>query len=202
MTDPGDGGADLSERRVWPLVVAALIVVGLLIGGGIVLAGGDPVAPASSNSASTSTSPSLPPVDQAQLGGSYRVTLVVRGARNLASLAGIDQPVPGKRRTATWRFFPTCSLDEAPCPVSWEGRRPRLELADAAWSGTIAGPPAPCLNGGRIEAPIQMHLTPQDGVIVDGRWFVRSFVGTSSVTFRCPGFAPSHGVVDVTAFRI
>jgi hypothetical protein len=202
MTDPGEGGSGQAERRVWPLVVAALIAVGLLIGGGIVLAGDGPAEPTSTISASTGVSTSPQPVTDAQLGGTYRVTLVVRSARNLASLAGIDQPVPGKRRTATWRFFPTCSQNAAPCAASWEGRRPSLEPAGPAWSATIAGPRAPCLAGGQIDAPIQMRLTPQDGVDAEGGWFVRSFVGTTSVGFRCPGFAPSRGVVDVTAFRI
>jgi hypothetical protein len=202
MTDPGAGRSDTSDQRIWPLVVGALIVVGLLIGGGIVLAGGDRVRASSTASISARESPSPPPVDQAQLDGIYRVTLVVRSARNLASLAGIDQPVPGKRRSATWRLFPTCSVDATPCAASWEGRRPPLTLAGALWSGTIVGPRAPCLDGGRMAAPIEMRLSPQDGAIVDGAWVVRSFVGTSSVSFRCAGFAPSRGVVDVTAFRI
>lgn len=202
MTDPGTGAGGASGRRVWPLVVAALVVVGLLIGGGVALVANDPADPSSSSSASTTASPVPPPVDQAQLAGRYRVTLVIRGATNLAVLAGVDHPVPGLRRTTSWRFFPTCAADTAPCDASWEGRRPPLSLSGSTWSATILGPPAPCLDGGHITAPIGMRLVAQDAVATDDGWVVRSFVGTSSIAFRCPGFAPSHGVVDVSGYRI
>ncbi len=201
MNDRDGGASDARGRRVWPLVVAAFVVVGLLIGGAIVLAGRDD-AQVSPTVAPGNASPSPLPLDRAQLAGSYRVTLVVRSARNLASLTGITPPVPGGRRTVTWRFFPICSQEAAPCAASWEGRSPALEPTGASWSATIQGDRAPCLDGGRIDAPTDLRLRPRDGVSSAQGWVVRSFVGTSSVAFRCPGFAPSRGVVEFSAYRL
>jgi hypothetical protein len=178
-----------------------LVVMGLLIGGAIVLAERDD-AQVSPTIAPGTTSPSPLPLDRAQLAGSYRVTLVVRSARNLASLTGITPPVPGERRTVTWRFYPTCSQESAPCATSWEGRSHDLEPSGASWSAIIEGDSAPCLDGGRIDVPTNLRLRPRDGAFAPQGWVVRSFVGTSSVAFRCPGFAPSRGVVEVSAFRL
>jgi len=198
MNEPDDRMR--ADRRVWPLVVGALIVVGLLIGGGIARVRNDPNPPTPPASVTPTTSPSTPPLALAQLDGPYRVTLIVRGARNLASLAGIDQPVPGDRRETVWRFFPTCSADAEPCPASWEGHRPPVFPSGDRWAGTIAGR-APCRNGGRVQAPIVLDLRPRSGVTIGGHRVVGSFVGTYSVTFRCPGFASAHGTVEVSGFR-
>ena len=197
MTEPG---GRVPERRVWPLVVGASIVVGLLLGGGVARIRSDP-APPPSASATPSASTTTPPLALAQLDGTYRVTLIVRGARNLALLAGIGRPVPGERRDAIWRFFPVCAPEAMPCPASWEGRRPPLSLQGERWAGTIARSRAPCRIGIRTPAPIRLSLRPQDGVTTEGAWVVRSFVGTYAVAFRCPGFAPSRGVVEVAGSR-
>jgi hypothetical protein len=140
----------------------------------------------------------LPPLRVAQLRGIYDVTLVVRGATNLASLSGIPSPEPGEHRTTTWGFQPLCEPDEGACPTGWTGRSGMLRPPGDAWSGRVFGPEARCRDGSREPSPIELHLEVGDAAMIAGAWSVVSFTGAYSVGFHCPGFLASHGSVDVT----
>jgi hypothetical protein len=197
------GGAGAARVRLtWPIVVS-LCVIGLLAGGGLLLAT-DRGTQATATPPTPTTSPGPPPLEQAQLRGSYRVRLVVRTARNLASIAGIDRPVPGSRRVGRWRFFAMCEPDgtAVACPASWGGREGLLVPQAATWLGTVIGPRAACFGATRVPGPIELHLDARDAVMDGGAWVVRSFVGTWAVTFRCPGFAISRGTVEVSGSRL
>lgn len=198
------GPARSGERLIaWPLV-AALCVTGLLAGGGLLLATGDgrrstPTTPTISPSPTAS-----PALEDAQLAGDYGIRLVVRTSRNLASLAGIDRPVPGRHRRGSWRFYATCDPGSSvgTCPASWGGREGALVPEGTSWIGTVVGPRAACFGDREVPGPIQLQLEARDAAEDAGTWVVRSFTGTWSVAFRCPGFAGSRGTVEVSGHRI
>ena len=201
MTDAAGGSPPGgTSRGTWPVVGLALVVVGLLAGGAIVLAAdGTPTSPtAPVSSVPTATSPAaVPTIGNAQLAGHYDVRLVVRTSHNLATLAGMDAPVPGMRRADRWTFYATCVATAFPCPTSWEGHRPPLIPADGVWTGLVSGPPAACTRGRHVAAPIRFRLIALAGETTPAGWTVQSFTGTWTIAFRCPGFPRSKGTVEI-----
>ena len=200
MTD-GAGGSPPggSSRGTWPVVGLALVVVGLLVGGAIGLASdGTSTSPAAPVSPTTASPSAVPTIGDAQLVGSYDVRLVVRTSHNLATLAGMDAPVPGMRGADRWSFFATCVAAAFPCRASWEGHSPPLSPADGVWTGMVSGPPAACMRGRHVAAPIGFRLIALAGVTTPKGWTVQSFTGTWTIAFRCPGFPPSKGTVEIT----
>jgi hypothetical protein len=189
-----------TSRGTWPVVGLALVVVGLLAGGAIVLASDgastpptEPVTPTAASASPTAA----PTVSDAQLMGHYDVRLVVRTSHNLATLAGMDAPVPGMRRADRWTFYATCVSTAFPCPASWEGHDPPLSPADGMWTGMVSGRPAACTRGRHVAARIGFRLIALAGETTPGGWTVQSFTGTWTITFRCPGFPPSKGTVEI-----
>jgi hypothetical protein len=140
----------------------------------------------------------LPAAGLAQLDGVYDVRLKVRSARSLAAMLGIDQPVPGKRDTDQWTFGSTCSMQGAACPTTWEGLDGVLRPDERHWRGSIAGPDARCGGGTKVPAPIAFDLRTVDAAAEGAIWRVRSFTGTVSIRFVCPGFGSSSGTIEVT----
>jgi hypothetical protein len=141
-----------------------------------------------------------PPVTAAGLGGGYAVQVTVRRARNMASLFGIDAPVPGEVATIRWTFTSSCPPDLGACPARWGRSAGQLDPRGGTWVGTLAGPAATCPNGSQTAAPVRMQLRPTSGV-VDAGWWVGHFTGRATVRFTCPGVAPSRGVVTVVGRR-
>jgi hypothetical protein len=144
----------------------------------------------------------LPPLESAQLDGSYRVVLTVRRAVNLATLEGIAQPTVGRGGRSVWVFTPVCSGADRPCGTDWRGYRGTVRRDGASWSGTVAGRRASCFGGVTVGAPVRLALRADAAAIVDGAWVVTRFAGRSSVRFHCAGYRPSHGTVAVVAHRV
>jgi hypothetical protein len=140
----------------------------------------------------------LPANDLAQLDGVYDVHLKVRSARSLAAMLGIDQPVPGTRDTDEWTFESTCSPSDTACPTTWEGQGGVLRPDGRRWRGSISGPDARCGGGTRVSAPIAFDLRTLEAAVEGAIWRVRSFTGTVSIRFVCPGFGTSTGTLEVT----
>jgi len=140
----------------------------------------------------------LPAVGLAQLDGVYDVHLKVRSARSLAAMLGIHQPEPGTRDTDRWTFTSTCSPQDAACPSTWEGQGGVLRPDARRWRGSISGPDARCGGGTKVPAPIAFDLRTVDAAPEGAIWRVRSFTGTVSIRFVCPGFGPSTGTLVVT----
>jgi hypothetical protein len=189
-----------TSRATWPVVGLALVVVGLLAGGGIVLASdGAPgsAPPTLTPTPVTSTPTPVPTIGDAQLAGTYDVRLVVRTAHNLATLAGMVAPVPGMHSADRWTFYPTCLAAAFPCAASWEGHDPPLRPTDGVWTAMVGGPPAACTGGRHVAAPIGFRLVALAGEISAPGWAVQSFTGTWTIAFRCPGFSPSRGTVEI-----
>jgi len=143
----------------------------------------------------------LPAAGLAQLDGVYDVRLKVRSARSLAAMLGIDQPVPGKRGTDQWTFDSMCSPQDVACPTTWEAQEGALRPEERHWRGSIAGPDARCGGGTKVPAPIAFDLRTVDAAAEGSIWLVRSFTGTVSIRFVCPGFEPSSGTLEVTGIR-
>jgi Fibronectin type III domain len=142
-----------------------------------------------------------PPTTSAQLTGEYAVRLTVRDARALSSVLGIDEPAPGATDTDRWTFEPMCSTPMSACPVSWEGFEGHLVARGRSWSGTVTGPDARCGGGTEVAAPTRFDLEVLRAGPDASAWVVRSFEGSVSVSFHCPGFLISRGSVDVRGTR-
>jgi hypothetical protein len=140
----------------------------------------------------------LPAAGLAQLDGVYDVRLKVRSARSLAAMLGIDQPVAGKRGTDRWTFDSMCSPHDVACPTTWEAQDGVLRPEERHWRGSIAGPDARCGGGTKVPAPIAFDLRTIDAAAEGSTWRVRSFTGSISIRFACPGFGPSTGTLGVT----
>jgi fibronectin type III domain protein len=136
-----------------------------------------------------------PPLEEAQLTGSYRVRETVRSATNLAVVEGIDNPRPGSRVVNTWTFEALCEEQAGACPTTWFSFGP-LENTATRYDGTFRSRPADC-GGGRTPTTTTMHLVASTGTALDGRWRVDRFRGTMRVRFGCPGGGPSVGVLRV-----
>jgi hypothetical protein len=143
----------------------------------------------------------FPPLEAAQLSGIYDVSLKVRSARSLGAMLGIEHPVPGKRHDDHWTFDATCRPQDAACPTTWEGLDGVLRPDGLRWRGAVSGPRARCGGGTRVAAPIAFALRTVEAAADDARWEIRSFTGTVSIRFTCPGFGPSAGTLEVTGVR-
>ncbi|HEY6566289.1 MAG TPA: fibronectin type III domain-containing protein [Actinomycetota bacterium] len=142
-----------------------------------------------------------PPTTSAQLTGVYTVHLTVRDARALSSVLGIADPTPGTRAIDRWTFEPVCAPPLSACPTRWEGLDGHLVANGRAWVGTVTGPDARCGGGTKVTAPTRFDLRVIHARGDSDAWVVRSFGGSVSVSFHCPGFLISHGSVDVRGTR-
>lgn len=142
----------------------------------------------------------LPPPAAAQLNGTYRVQLDVLKAGNVASLSGIEHPVPGSRTSTEWTFEPICPANEGRCPARWLGAEGVVHPAGRRWAGTLMGPEAECVDGTRVPTSVSFALATLDARgDAELGWSVAAFEGTALVTFRCPASTPSHGKLEIVA---
>jgi hypothetical protein len=141
-----------------------------------------------------------PPATAAGMQGDYTVHVVVLRARNMASLFGIDEPVPGDMTRLRWTFTSTCPPNLGACPTRWGRSTGQLGSKNGLWVGTVAGPAATCPGGKQVAAPVRLDLRPVSGAIDDGWWVLR-FVGRATVRIACPGVAASRGVASVVGVR-
>lgn len=155
-------------------------------------------SPPSTPSVATQPSPQL---TVSQLDGIYQVRLTVDRARALGEFLNIEDPVPGRRGEDVWTFDSTCSGARTGCASLWEGQPGRIQPHGVTWTGTVWGPPARCGSTRTVRAPIRFELRVLTASVDDSRWAARSFRGRVSVSFRCPGFPPSAGTIDVVGIR-
>jgi hypothetical protein len=138
-----------------------------------------------------------PREDVAHLDGIYDVQLTVLEARSIGSAFGIDNPAPSKRKSDQWAFTSGCTNEVRQCPSQWSSLTGAIELEGSHWTGEVEGRAARCGDEGRADAPIDIDLEVIDVGVVDGAWVVSEFVGTATVSFRCPGFRLASATVDV-----
>lgn len=136
-----------------------------------------------------------PPLEQAQLTGTYRVRETVRRATNLAAVEGIEHPRPGSEGRNTWSFDAVCADQAGACPTNWFTWGP-LQDRGTRYDGTFRARPASCGSGGTAPTTTEMHLTISHAETVEGRWIADRFRGTMRVSFHCPG-GRSLGVLAV-----
>ena len=137
-----------------------------------------------------------PPLQEAQLTGSFRVRERVRSARKVSSVEEIDNPRPGSSTVNDWSFTAVCSVDAGACPTRWFTRGP-LHNDGRRYDGTFRGEPATCGDGTRTATTTQMHLEVLSARTIQGRWQVDRFRGTLRVTFACPGEGRSAALLQV-----
>jgi hypothetical protein len=137
-----------------------------------------------------------PPLEEAQLTGSYRVRETVRSSTNLAAVEGIENPRPGRSVVNTWSFAALCEEQAGACATRWFSFGP-LRNAGVGYDGTFRSRPATCDRGGRTPTTIEMHLVARSGTAVEDRWLVDRFQGTMRVGFTCPGGGRSTGALRV-----
>lgn len=137
-----------------------------------------------------------PPLEEAQLTGSYRVRETVRSSMNLAAVEGIENPRPGSSAMNAWSFVALCEEQAGACATRWFSWGP-LRNAGVSYDGTFRGRPATCDRGGRSLTTIEMHLVARSGTAVEDRWLVDRFQGTMRVGFTCPGGGRSTGALRV-----
>jgi hypothetical protein len=143
----------------------------------------------------------VPPLTAARLEGTYHVNLTVRRAKNVASLAGIEQPVRGKEGTDAWNFASTCEPGLSACATTWQDNVGKIRPRGTSWRGVSRGPDAHCFADTQVHAPVRFRLNARDARVADGAWVVDRFTGTMKVSFHCPGFPPSAGTVWVIGHR-
>lgn len=139
----------------------------------------------------------VPPPEEAQLDGSYRVRETVRGATNLSTLEGMDNPLPGADVSTTWSFSASCDDDAGACPADWFRWGP-LVNDGRRYEGTFRSQPASCSGGRRTPTTTRMRLVVERGEASGGRWFVGRFHGIMTLRFTCPGGGgTSAGVLQI-----
>ncbi|MEO8292034.1 MAG: fibronectin type III domain-containing protein [Actinomycetota bacterium] len=128
----------------------------------------------------------VPPLEEAQLEGSYRAWERVRRAVNLSTLEGLDRPHPGDVVRTTWSFASLCAADAGACPARWFSWGPLVNQG-SRFEGSFRSRPASCADGRSTPTTTVMRLVTDRGRAVDGRWFVGRFHGTVTMSFTCPG---------------
>jgi hypothetical protein len=136
----------------------------------------------------------VPPPEEAQLDGSYRVRETVRTAFNLSTLEGMDNPQPGSVAGNTWAFSALCADDAGACPANWFRWGP-LVNDGRRYEGTFPSQPATCAGGRRTPTTTRMQLVVEGGRASGGLWFVGRFHGVMTLSFTCPGGGRSAGVL-------
>ncbi len=136
-----------------------------------------------------------PPLEEAQLTGTYRVRETVRRATDLSTLEGIANPVPGSTGTNAWSFDTVCAAQAGACPTDWFSWGP-LTNQGVHYDGTFHGRRARCAEGGTATTTTEMHLVVSHADVIDGRWIADRFAGSMRVSFACPG-GRSIGVLRV-----
>lgn len=127
----------------------------------------------------------VPPGEEAQLDGPYRVRETVRRATNLSTLEGIDNPRPGTGTTSSWSFSASCADDAGACAAEWFRWGP-LVNDGRRYEGSFRSRPAHCSDGHRTPTTTQMRLVVERGRASAGRWLVGGFRGLMKMSFRCP----------------
>jgi hypothetical protein len=65
----------------------------------------------------------------------------------------------------------------------------------------VAGPEARCGGGTNVAAPTDFDLEVTEAAGDEDAWVVRSFEGSVSISFHCPGFLASSGTIAVRGTR-
>jgi hypothetical protein len=138
----------------------------------------------------------VPPLEEAQLAGSYRVRATVRRAVNLSTLEGTANPHPGGELTSTWSFSALCAEDDGACSADWFRWGPLVNHG-RRYEGTFRSQPARCSGGRTTPTTTGMRLVVERGLASGGRWFVGRFHGVMTLRFTCPGGGGSVGVLLV-----
>jgi hypothetical protein len=128
----------------------------------------------------------VPPLEEAQLDGAYRVRETVRSATNLSTLDGMDEPRHGSEVTSTWSFSALCADDAGACSVDWFRWGPLVNDA-RRYEARFQSRPATCSNGRRTLTTTRLRLFVDRGRASGGRWLVDRFHGTMDLSFTCPG---------------
>jgi len=136
-----------------------------------------------------------PPLEEAQLTGTYRMRETVRRASNLSTLEGIANPVPGSTGTNTWSFDVVCAAQAGACPTDWFSWGP-LKNRGMHYDGTFRGRRASCAEGGTTPTTTEMHLVVSHADVIGSRWIADRFAGSMRVSFGCRG-GRSIGVLRV-----
>lgn len=127
----------------------------------------------------------VPPMEEAQLDGPFRVRETVRKATNLSALEGIDDPRPGADTTSTWSFSASCADDAGACAADWFRWGPLLNDG-LRYEGSFRSRPATCSDGHRTPTTTRMRFVVEGARASAGRWLVDAFRGTMEMSFRCP----------------
>jgi hypothetical protein len=136
----------------------------------------------------------VPPTEEAQLDGAYRVRETVSSATNLSTLDGIDHPRRGREVTSTWSFSALCADDAGACPTDWFRWGP-LVNDGRLYEASFRSLPATCSDGRRTPTTTRLRLVVDRGHASGGRWLVGRFHGTMDLSFACPGGGRSSGVL-------
>jgi hypothetical protein len=128
----------------------------------------------------------VPPLEEAQLDGAYRVRETVRSAIHLSTLDGIDDPRHGREVTNTWSFSALCAGDAGACSTDWFRWGP-LVNDGRLYEASFRSRPATCSDGRRTPTTIRLRLVVDRGGASGGLWLVERFHGTMDVSFTCPG---------------
>jgi hypothetical protein len=136
----------------------------------------------------------VPPLEEAQLDGSYRVRETVRTASNLSTLDGLDDPRRGEQVTSTWSFSARCADDSGACSVDWFRWGPLINDG-SRYEASFRSLPATCSDGRRTPTTTRLQLVVDRGRASGGRWVVDRFHGAMDLSFRCPGGGPSTGTL-------
>jgi hypothetical protein len=152
-------------------------------------------------SAPASVAVPLPPLEAAQLEGTFRVTRRVTRAKNLRELEGIRDPRPGTEAVTDWTFVATCPPAVGACPIRWNGHPGLLVPDGSLYRGRSAAGFARCPRGGRIRAPIGFRVRVTEARVVGGAWVASEIRGRLDSAFTCPGFAPSSGAARFVGVR-
>jgi hypothetical protein len=157
---------------------------------GVRAVGADGASPESSLEVTTP----VPPPEEAQLDGSYRVRATVRRAINLSTLEGTANPHTGSELTSTWSFSALCDDEAGACSADWFRWGP-LVHDGRRYEGTFRSQPARCSGGRTAPTTTGMRLVVERGLAVGGRWFVGRFHGVVTLRFTCPRVDRSAGVL-------